>query len=228
MPKKIYTSEQYEWIKSQEKYFKTLVELNCAFNEHFGTTVSYSKFRSVCEHQGITRKQKRPRRLFSCEEKQWIADNRKLYTKKDLTTLFNQTFDAKVNIDVIKYLCKRMDIDETAVVNAVEKSCWNVRDLLSEKVNPRGEYYMKTENGWVLKRRYVYEQTHNVKLRDDELVCIISNDKTNFDDDNLTIMTPSQVNMLVQNNWYGVHPDITKAGLLYHDTLNAIGCNRLR
>jgi hypothetical protein len=90
----------------------------------------------------------------------------------------------------------------------------------------RVEIYRKGRHHRTLRKSFLFQNKQIEK--DDELVCIMSNDKTNFDDDNLTIMTPSQVNMLVQNNWYGVHPDITKAGLLYHDTLNAIGCNRLR
>lgn len=89
------------------------------------------------------------------------------------------------------------------------------RPLGDERVDRDGYIRVKIKqpNVWVLKNRYLYEQAHNVKLKDDEVVLFADQDKTNFNIDNLIKVNRKDLLCLCKNDLIFENAELTKTGV---------------
>lgn len=68
----------------------------------------------------------------------------------------------------------------------------------AERISKDGYVEMRiSENKWVLKHRYIYEQHHKVKLESNQYVSFIDGNKTNLDINNLQLI--SRAEMMLKN-----------------------------
>lgn len=94
-----YTREQENWIinKCGGIHYSELAEL---FNKTFGTQVTGSAMKCKCHKLGLVSG-------FQYTEKQldWLKENAGKYSRKELTELFNQTFNENRTEQAIKRVC---------------------------------------------------------------------------------------------------------------------------
>lgn len=62
-----------------------------------------------------------------------------------------------------------------------------------ERVARNGYWYVKTEDGWKLKHRWLVEQHLGRELTSEERVVFKDNDRTNFDINNLEIQVKASI-----------------------------------
>lgn len=77
----------------------------------------------------------------------------------------------------------------------------NAKPIGYERVDRNGYTYIKTENGFILKSKYVYEKRYG-KLPDGYNAMFIDRDKTNFDPDNLIAVPRKIMPKLVKYDYH--------------------------
>lgn len=73
-------------------------------------------------------------------------------------------------------------------INYKRLTKWNHRLNGDEQKLSKGHIIVKINNKWMYKSRYIYEQYHNVKLKDDEYIIHKDGNISNFDIDNLILV----------------------------------------
>lgn len=139
--------------------------------------------------------------------------------RKELTTLFNERFSLSLHEDKIKAKCLRMGL-KTGRTGHLQKghSTWNkgmkgfnsspatqfkkgqlphnTRPDGSERICSKDGYMLIKVNGrFILKHRYLWEQHHG-KIPKGYNVVFKDRDKTNFDIDNLILMSYAEMGVM--------------------------------
>jgi len=139
--------------------------------------------------------------------------------RKELTTLFNERFNLSMSIDQIAAKCLRMGL-KTGRTGQLQKghSTWNkgksgymganatsfkkgqlphnTRPDGSERICSKDGYTLIKVNGkFILKHRWIWEQHHG-KIPKGYNVVFKDRDKTNFDIDNLILMSYAEMGVM--------------------------------
>ncbi len=88
------------------------------------------------------------------------------------------------------------------------------KPLFSERVKPDGMVQVKiAPNKWEYKQRYIYSRYYNVELTDNDYVIFLDQDRTNFNIDNLKLVTRHESSVLSNQRLYSKNAEVTKTGL---------------
>ena len=190
------------WSEEQEDFIRENYELYTAnkltelLNEKFGI----QKNLCVVKHKITKLNCCSKVRYYTEEEKEWILNNLSNYKTFDgLYNAFNEKFNLNISEHKFRNLIytrmkltlaeegyKRSDYHEIGTEKTYDGVVYiKVRDDLRHKAN------------YQIKSRYMYEQYHNVKLDKEQFVVFLDGDNTNFDKDNL---------FLVSHNGYATMP----------------------
>ena len=97
-----------------------------------------------------------------------------------------------------------------------------VRDMSKASGISIGTEYKKSDgmtllkvgrNKWMYKQRYIYEQWYGVKLKSDEYVIFLNQDRNDFSIDNLKVISRKTSGYLANHNLYSSDRNKTKLGI---------------
>lgn len=83
----------------------------------------------------------------------------------------------------------------------------------TEYVKDDGMILIKvSKNKWMYKQRYLYEQYHNVKLRNDQYVIFLNQDRTDFSKDNLKAISRHESAIMSNLGLFSTDRQVTETG----------------
>lgn len=193
---------------------------------------------------------------YSKEEYQFLIDNVKGITLKELTRRFNKKFNANVSENAISNQKTKLGIRSGIVggqfpkghIPANKGKTWdeymskegqensikttfkkgnipaNHRPIGSERFNSRDGVLIKVQDGqlqknWMPKGRYIYEQAYG-KIPAGHKVIFADGDHSNFDLDNLILVSNTEELIMNQRNLISEEAEFTKTGAVIAKVLN--------
>lgn len=154
------------------------------------------------------------RRKYNKELVDWLRNNAIKYTIKELTAIVNKRYNENYTDKSIRKLLYSNRIDfkyecrQRAFNNAYS------RPIGSELVKPDGMTLVKvSKNEWKYKQRLIYEEYYNVKLNEDEYVIFLDQDRTNFNINNLKVITRRESSILSNQHIFSKIPEATETGI---------------
>lgn len=157
-----------------------------------------------------------------------LTENEKLFilnlipttTYEDIVKLFVKIFGRKISIHTAKRIGRIHKVyrkknfkghvpwnKDKKFPGQINCGCFkkghkiNALPIGSEHIDKQwGRITIKTENGWMLKQRYLYEQYHGRKLLDNEKIIFLDGNKNNFAKDNLVAIN---ISVLAFMKWNG-------------------------
>lgn len=193
---------------------------------------------------------------YSKEEYQFLINNVKGITLRELTKRFNEKFNTNVSENAISNQKTKLGIRSGIVGGRFEKGhipankgkTWdeymskegqeksrkttfkkgnipaNHRPIGSERFNSRDGALIKVKDGqlhknWMPKGRYIYEQAHG-KIPAGHKVIFADGDHSNFDLDNLILVSNAEELIMNQRNLISKEAEFTKTGAVIAKVLN--------
>ena len=192
---------------------------------------------------------------YSAEEHQFLIDNVKGITLKELTRRFNEKFNTNVSENAISNQKTKLGIRSGIVGGQFPKGhipankgkkgymtpeqyekCKatmfkkgnipaNHRPIGSERIDKRdGSILVKVKDGqlqknWMSKSRYIYEQAHG-KIPAGHKVIFADGDHSNFDLDNLILVSNAEELIMNQRKLISKEAEFTKTGAVIAKVLN--------
>ena len=84
----------------------------------------------------------------------------------------------------------------------------------TEYVKPDGMVLVKvSKSKWQYKQRLIYEKYHKVKLTSDDYVIFLDQDRTNFNIDNLRVVSRRESSILANQKIFSSNPKVTETGI---------------
>lgn len=196
--RKVWTTEQIEWIRNNKEKCSSRQEVVDRFNQAFNKNISFSKVVSMCKRYKISLRFQK----FSWKEKiEWLNANKHKYNdREDILYDLNKEFNTNYNLFDIKDMNTKCKLNLPLAKRRINKGLTNARikslgverhEIGDECYRSGKNIYIKTDNtndfkkNFTLKHRYLYEQYHNVKLKGDECVLFLDDDHNNFSKENL-------------------------------------------
>lgn len=202
---KQFTEEQDDWIR--KRYYTTrLIDLVEEFNKFFGESRSYAVVKQRC------RKTLKLTHSFTPEMNEFLIENYKKYSRKGLTDAFNEHFGQARSEEVIKVRCQRLGLrfsDNKERMKSARRELNNATTPLGSTFQANNGYlFTKTENGWQMLHKVVWEKA-NGKKPDGTQIIFLDGDKTNCNLDNLYCVSGRVHRELIKNKWRFSDPEMT-------------------
>ena len=177
-----YTEEQHKFIKENYKDTTTRVLVE-RFNKRFNANIGYIQMKRYKSYYGF--KNGLDNSGLTDEQKEWIEDHYKNISNKELTELFNETFNTNYKEQKFVDYRSRKGLKNEYKYNSRH------REEFTEKVYKNGQTVIKVNGKFIPKHRYLYEK-HIGKIPNGYAVIFKDNNKNNFDLSNL-VLVHSQV-----------------------------------
>lgn len=147
------------------------------------------------------------KKIFNDEQKEWVKLNALGKRNELLTQLFNQKFKTRVTVSQIKKLKNYNHISSGL------KSC-NM-PVGTERIDRKGYVLIKVAepNKWIEKNKFIYESTFNKKIPKGMKVIFLDGDKTNYDPNNLSLVTDNELLVMNKNKLKKNDKELTKIGI---------------
>lgn len=191
------------------------------------------------------------RHNYTEEEYQFLIDNVKGISLKELTKKFNKKFNTNVTEIAIQCQKNKLKIKSEYSPSWFKKGeepynkgvpmtkeqyqkCKNTmfkkgeapprtHNIGDEVIDIYGYRYIKIAQPdvWVTKSRYIYEKTYG-KLKKNQQVIFADGNKSNFDIDNLIAVKKSEMLIINKNGLYKKNKELTKTGVNIARLINEI------
>lgn len=180
---------------------------------------------------------------YTDEQKEWIKNNCTGISIRNLTDLFNEKFNTNATIEQIRYYLRKHKMSTgfdgkfkkgnipynkgKKGLNKPNKTSFkkgniphNHRPVGSERINIDGYTEVKVAEPakWVSKQRYIWEQNYG-KIKPGYAVFFADGDKTNFNIDNLVLLSRREILMMTSKNLIQNDADLTKTGIMIANML---------
>lgn len=175
---------------------------------------------------------------YTKEQEQWLIDNVKDVSYKDLANRFNEKFDSNRTANAIQAKCGRLGV-LNGRDGCFEKGMtpWNkgltgymgpnktsfkkgdvspnYRPVGSERTLVTGYQEVKVAdpNVWKLKHRLVWEEITGEQLEDRDVIIFLDQDRSNLNLDNLAKVSRAELARLNQGGYLVGDKDLSLAGL---------------
>ena len=196
--RKVWTKKELEWIRNNKEKCSSRQEVVDRFNQEFNKNVSFSKFISVCKRHKISLRFQN----HSWKDKiEWLKANKDKYDdREDILDDLNKTFNTNYTLFHIKDMSTKCKLNLPLAKRRINQGLKNGRlkvlgveqhEIGDECYRSGENIYIKTDNtndfkkNFTLKHRYLYEQYHNIKLKDDDCILFLDGDHNNFSKENL-------------------------------------------
>lgn len=236
-----WTLDEDDFIRSNFDNYGP-VEMSRELEKRFGVYRSRNSVTNHCKILGVSLRNP-TRHHYTEEQIQWVRENARGYTKKQLLPLFKKRFGIDISYSSLDHLYCRNDIlpeNRGLRMIAGERNPFTQRSPIGSEMSSGGKIYVKvadlvTRSGdsqlkdggnWIEKKRYIYANHFGPIPDGYDIVCLDHN-KENFDPDNLYAVS-RKVNMIMSaNQWWSEDPELTLAAVkwceLYYVVKNTIG-----
>lgn len=221
----IYTEEQYTFLldKTAECTDK---ELRDMFNKQFDTSLSVSAIQGF-KYRHNLKKDNRVK-LYKCTDEQieFIRNNVKGISYKELTNIFNSKYGTKLTESQISSCISRnkftngLDGKLTKGHNKgvrFKKGCKPTNELPigAERLTFYKFTKVKTTEGeWRKKHIVIWEEYHKRKVPENHIVIFADGDKTNFNIENLLLVSRKEYTTMLTNELMFDNTELTQTGKL--------------
>ena len=181
--------------------------------------------------------------IWSSEEKDYLREITPGRHYKEIVELMNAKFEYEFNIGQIKGAIARYKLNTgftgyfpkgnipfnkgTKGIMKANKTSYkkgnipqSYKPVGTERITEDGytEIKVKDPNVWKLKHRLIYEE-HYGEIPKGYVVMFSDRDKSNFDINNLILISRNQLRTLNQNDLIKDDPELTKSGIILADLL---------
>lgn len=186
--------------------------------------------------------------FYTEAEKQFIADNIKGRTRKELCEMFNEYFDLNLGLNQITAYIKNNGLSSGINTRFTKgQDSWNkgtkgicaggiktqfkkgqkphnYKPVGSERVNGDGYVDVKIAdpNKWKAKHRLLWEK-ENGPIPKGHVIIFGDGNRRNFQQDNLILVSKSQLAILNKNKLIKDNADLTRVGVVIADIYKKIG-----
>ena len=153
------------------------------------------------------------RRKYNADLVNWLRENAKDYTIKELMPIVNKKFNETHT---------RLSLQKLLVRNKIEYKYKNKNnshnisklELLTEYTKPDGMTLVKIgRNRWEYKQRLIYELYYGVELTSDDYIIFLDQDRTNFDINNLARINRRESSILSNQKIFSKDKETTKTAI---------------
>lgn len=233
------TEEQTKYIVDNFNNM-SVTTLRKAFNEKFGTHYKTTAFHYHTDKLGL---KKMTMHKYTKKEDDFLRLNASYMTRKQLTKLFNKTFNCHVDDQAIAVRCWKkgfiaMSNGQFKIGSVPWEKTNGGREEYVKKLkggnstsftkghtpfnslhigtesNRGGEIFVKTRTGWKSKRRFVWEQ-ENGNIPKGLKIISVDGDRNNTEIDNLRIVDNNVMTVLISNKWNDKGAEIVDTGIRY-------------
>ena len=181
--------------------------------------------------------------IWSSEEKDYLREITPGRHYKEIVELMNAKFEYEFNLGQIKGAIARYKLNTgftgyfpkgnipfnkgTKGIMKANKTSYkkgnipqSYKPVGTERITKDGytEIKVKDPNVWKLKHRIIYEE-HYGEIPKGHVVMFLDRNKSNFDINNLILISRNQLRKLNQNNLIKDDPELTKSGIILADLL---------
>ncbi|SFU36937.1 HNH endonuclease [Butyrivibrio sp. INlla21] len=211
------------------------------FNKKYGTDYKVSAFHYHTKRLGLS---KHIEHQYTAEEDKFLKENSPLMSREELTREFNSRFGTSIKINTINVRClqrgwsasndgrfKQGGVPWQKTKGGREEYVsklkggnstsfkkgqvpHNTMPIGAERISSKGEYVIKTENGWKSKRQLVWEKHYGEIPKGMRVVSVIG-DKNDANLNNLRLIDNDTQTLLMANRWHKSGSDIFDAGVTY-------------
>ena len=135
-------------------------------------------------------------------------------TLNELLNVANTQYNYQItNTQLRQYLYKRQ-IKYKDYNKNMKRNMGNKIPLGTERIKPDGMIQVKVApNKWEYKNRLIYEKYHNIKLKSDDFIIFLDQDRTNFDIKNLKRISRHESSILSNQKIFSQNPKVTETGI---------------
>ena len=161
--------------------------------------------------------------VYSNEIYEFLINNANKYTIRQLVEILRNEYNFEIERKRLAQYCIKMGI--TYKYEKPNKSHDN-------KPTPIGSIVRKTdgdmlkikvgEHKWEYLQRIIYEKHYNIKLKENEYVMFLDQDKRNFNINNLQIVTRQESATISATRLYSKNPMVTKTGIKVVKLINKV------
>ncbi len=153
------------------------------------------------------------RRLFNDKMHNWLLNNAQEYNSKELLEIVNKKFKENFTLKQLQQYCSHYKIKYK--LRFKNKSHSNKpTEIGTNVIKTDGMIKIKVgDKKWVYKQRKIYEDYYGIKLKDDEYVIFLDQNRTNFDIDNLRKISRRESACLASSGLAFKDKKLTEVGL---------------
>lgn len=207
----LWTEQRVQWLRENLEGH-TYDELASMFTRTYGIKVTMNGVKGICKKHGISHgTEDIP---FTAAQDAWLKKHVSGSTWKEASTRFAAEFGVSKSAFALKARCRRLGITINNGKTGWHPGCpvANEQPEGAESKLASGYTYVKRDGKWVPKQQVVYESVHG-PLSEGEMIVFLDKDKTNFELENLAIVTRAVHVRMCQNRWYSENQILTKTAL---------------
>lgn len=138
------------------------------------------------------------RRKINNKLKEYLLKNAENYSLDKLALKVNKKFDEHYDKDSLrKYLWRNRIPYKYECKNRSNNGAYKRVSIGTEYIKPDGMVLVKIDkNKWEYKQRLIYEKYYNVKLSENDFVIFLDDDRTNFDINNLRVISKKEASYI--------------------------------
>jgi hypothetical protein len=190
-----YTQEEIQFIKMNYAG-KSRSELLELYNRTFNQTISLGKLAQIMHKHGL-----RKIKYHKCtaDEIRFLENNINGRSYNELFDMFNLKFNLSISKSTFTGILQFNNIKNNN--NNKLSSVGNRCPIGSERVKSDGYIVVKTESGWKLKHKVIWEEAHGEVPKSHRII-LLDGDKKNIRLDNLFLVSKREFIYMVGNNLY--------------------------
>lgn len=156
------------------------------------------------------------RNKYTKEFEDFVRKNVTKYTKEEFRLLLEDKFNLKITSEALRRYLNKHHIE--GKYTDYKKS--NVRDrdrcpVGAEQITKDGVFIKVAQpDKWRRKSRVMYEKYHNCKLKDDEYIIFLNQDRNDFSEENLMKSSKREIAYLHNYKTFSKNPKLTELGVL--------------
>lgn len=224
MKKHYYTKEQEEWIADHADNM-TAEALKDAFNERFGTDVTFYSMIQKRQRMGINKGLKN--RKYTNAEEDFLRKKHGKIPTREIHKEFCKKF-SDINFYSLKAKIQRMGLtlddrnkfstqlaeQSRKPVGTEHKRSGYTIVKVSDEIGESGSHKAERKN-WKLKQMVMWERYHGREVPPKHQVVFLNGDKEDYSEENLVAVPLKWMPLLNRNHWLNGDVEITKTALKY-------------
>lgn len=213
--RKLFNDEEEQFIKDNI-YGRGNIELAKIFNEQFNRNITTKQMEDWKSHRGL---KSDVHRIFTEEENEFLKNNIKGRSAIELISMFNDKFGRSITKNQLTSYKRKTGITSGIDSRFKEGQISPTHKPIGyEHTTTDGMTYIKVgePSVWERKQLYLYKKYKGVPPKGYDVV-FADGDRTNFDLDNLILVSKQEKLIMGKKGMFSKDGEITKLGVLVAD-----------
>ena len=163
------------------------------------------------------------RRKFNKDMHKWLCKNSHNFTAKELVLIVNSKFNENFTVKQMQQYFYHHPELKYRLEQPNKSHSNNALPIGSERRKSDGMWQVKVgPKKWEYKQRKIYEDYYGVKLKEDEYVIFLDQNRNNFDISNLKKISRRESATMLSHGLFSKEPLVTETGVLVARVRNKI------